>query len=83
MATSTLTRKGQTTIPKAVRERLGLKPGDAIEFVEAGEHAVLMRPLKTSTLGELFAIVPPIRRGVTLEEMQEAIELGATRGEEG
>jgi AbrB family looped-hinge helix DNA binding protein len=29
-----MTSKGQVTVPKAVRERLGLKPGDEIEFVE-------------------------------------------------
>ena len=34
MAKTRLTSKGQVTIPKAVRERLGLRPGDEIEFVE-------------------------------------------------
>ena len=29
-----LTSKGQVTIPKDIRERLGLRPGDEIEFVE-------------------------------------------------
>lgn len=33
---STLTIKGQVTIPKPVRERLGVKPGDKIAF-ELGE----------------------------------------------
>lgn len=31
---SKITSKGQVTIPKDVRERLGLRPGDEIEFVE-------------------------------------------------
>ena len=31
---SKVTSKGQVTIPKDVRERLGLRPGDEIEFVE-------------------------------------------------
>src|SRR5581483_3292790 len=34
MAKATVTSKGQITIPKTVRERLGLRPGDQIEFVE-------------------------------------------------
>jgi antitoxin PrlF len=34
MATSRMTAKGQITIPKALRERLGLLPGDEVEFVE-------------------------------------------------
>ena len=29
-----ITSKGQVTIPKAVRDRLGLRPGDEIDFVE-------------------------------------------------
>jgi AbrB family looped-hinge helix DNA binding protein len=43
MAT-TLTSKGQVTIPKKVRELLGLKPGSSVEFElsEAGE--VTVRP---------------------------------------
>lgn len=32
--TTRVTTKGQITIPKDVRERLGLRPGDEIEFVE-------------------------------------------------
>ena len=34
MPKTKITTKGQVTIPKDVRERLGLRPGDEIEFVE-------------------------------------------------
>lgn len=34
MAKTKITSKGQVTIPKDVRERLGLRAGDEIEFVE-------------------------------------------------
>ena len=34
MAKTKITSKGQVTIPKEVRERLGLRPGDELEFVE-------------------------------------------------
>lgn len=34
MVKAQITSKGQVTIPKSVRERLGLKPGDQIEFIE-------------------------------------------------
>lgn len=51
MAKSKITTKGQVTIPKSVRERLGLRPGDQIEFVEdaAGfrvQKRVLVSPFK-------------------------------------
>ena len=34
MAKTKITTKGQVTIPKEVRERLGLRPGDELEFIE-------------------------------------------------
>lgn len=43
MATN-LTSKGQVTIPKQVREALGLKPGDGVEFaVSAGGEVIVQR----------------------------------------
>jgi antitoxin PrlF len=40
---SRLTSKGQVTIPKSVRDRLGLQPGDEIEFVEYPEGVRVRR----------------------------------------
>jgi len=37
MATSKMTAKGQITIPKALRKRLDLHPGDAVEIIEVGD----------------------------------------------
>lgn len=34
MSKTRITTKGQVTIPKEVRERLGLRPGDQLEFIE-------------------------------------------------
>lgn len=48
MPTATVTSKGQVTIPKEVRERLGVHQGDRIEFVVDAEGGVRLRPLKRS-----------------------------------
>lgn len=40
---SKLTSKAQTVIPKAVRERLGLKPGDLVRYIFEGKRVVLER----------------------------------------
>jgi antitoxin PrlF len=40
---STLTSKGQTTIPKSIRERLGMKAGDRMTFTLMPDGVVLMR----------------------------------------
>jgi AbrB family looped-hinge helix DNA binding protein len=41
---TTVTSKGQVTIPKKVREFLGLAPGSAVDFEVSGEREVTLRP---------------------------------------
>lgn len=36
-----MTSKGQVTVPKEVRQRLGLRQGMRVAFVVEGDHAVL------------------------------------------
>lgn len=43
-----LTSKGQITIPKRVREGLGLKPGDEVEFVAEGGEYRLRKVLRVN-----------------------------------
>ena len=44
---STVTTKGQVTIPKRIRDRLDIKPNDRVDFFVEGERAILVpvRPL--------------------------------------
>jgi antitoxin PrlF len=43
-----LTRQGQITVPKAIRDALGARPGDDIEFVSrGGEVIVELRPRRS------------------------------------
>jgi AbrB family looped-hinge helix DNA binding protein len=60
MVGSRITAKGQTTIPKKIRDALGLRPGDRVLFVRKGSD-VVVRPL-VSTLHDLRGSVPPQRR---------------------
>ncbi len=43
MSTSSVSSKGQVTIPKAVREHLRVEPGSAVEFVIAPDGTVVLR----------------------------------------
>jgi AbrB family looped-hinge helix DNA binding protein len=41
MLHSTLTKKGQTTIPGEVRDALNIRPGDKLEYAVQGDHATI------------------------------------------
>ncbi|MBC7318841.1 AbrB/MazE/SpoVT family DNA-binding domain-containing protein, partial [Candidatus Bipolaricaulota bacterium] len=49
MVMSKVTTKGQATIPKEIRELLGLKPGDRVMFLKRGDEIVLY-PVKGTLL---------------------------------
>ena len=72
MSTSTLTSKGQTTIPKEIRKRLNLHPGDRLEFVIDEDGRVLVLPASIDA-SELAGILKPPDRRVTVEDMNRAI----------
>ena len=72
MATSTLTRKGQTTIPLKVRNHLKLRAGDKIEFVIQRDGKVVVAP-KNVDIRDLAGILGPAPRRLTIEQMDEAV----------
>ena len=59
--TSTLTSKGQLTVPKEVRERLKLKTGDKIQFMINKEGKIELSPIKVR-LKDLKGILPPPKK---------------------
>ncbi len=44
LMTSNLTSKGQVTVPKSVRDYLGLRPGSAVIFERRSSGEVVLRP---------------------------------------
>jgi AbrB family looped-hinge helix DNA binding protein len=80
MPTSTLTSRGQTTIPKPIREALGLQPGDRVEFLVEEGQVVLRRA--TADITELDGLLNRSgREPVSIGTMDEAIQRGAQTGE--
>ncbi len=71
MPLSTVTSKGQTTIPAPIREFLHLSAGDRIEFIAQDDGRVLIVPA-TLDAGALKGILPRPKKPVTLEAMQNA-----------
>jgi antitoxin PrlF len=73
MASATVTSKGQITIPKDVREHLGLEAGDRVVFVVQSDRDVLLKPAKTD-IRELHGMLyRKGRRPRSLAEMDEGI----------
>jgi AbrB family looped-hinge helix DNA binding protein len=77
-STAKITSKGQVTIPKSVRDTLGLREGDELLFRVAGDRAVIA---KTPDLLELAGSVPvpANRRGTPWDEVLRRTR--ATRAE--
>jgi antitoxin PrlF len=75
---STLTSKGQTTIPKPVREHLALKPGDRIRFVIEADGRVTIVPA-TLPVTVLRGAARWSGKPASLDEMDAAIRAAAAR----
>jgi AbrB family looped-hinge helix DNA binding protein len=67
--TSVVQEKGQVTIPVEIRRKLGLKPGDMVEFVET-EEGVVIAPRQVVAVDVLREIGERLKaRGISLEEL--------------
>ncbi|MDP9122244.1 MAG: AbrB/MazE/SpoVT family DNA-binding domain-containing protein [Acidobacteriota bacterium] len=75
MPKSTLTSKGQITIPKEVRDLMGLRVGDRLEFRVDGRGQILLQPEAQGPLGRLPGLLRHLAPGrpVTVEQMNEAV----------
>ena len=72
---ATLSSKGQATIPKAVRDRLHIKPGDRFKFFFHPDGVIILPKISTA---RLKGMIPKPAQSVSLEEMDRAIAEGAT-----
>lgn len=70
MSLATMTSKGQTTIPKEIRDALSLQPQDQIQFVLASDGTVLMRAKKRSIKDMHGLLHDPERKPLTVDEMK-------------
>jgi antitoxin PrlF len=73
----TLTAKGQTTIPKEMRDKFKLKPGDKLMFIEENGRLII-RP-KNGSVKDLKNILPRPKKTATLQEIEDGIIKGALK----
>jgi len=79
MTTSTMTTKGQVTIPLDVRQRLGLDAGDRIEFVEIKDGMFAIKPA-IEDVRSLKGLLRKPSKPVSVDDMNAAVRTrGASR----
>ena len=71
-AQSTLTSKGQITLPAGLRRRWGLKPGDRLDFALESNGRVVLRKWVRRSILDIGEILPPLPPH-TEQEIDEAV----------
>lgn len=70
MAESTITAKGQTTVPRQVREQLGVGPGTRLVWHVMPNGALLVRAKTRSLLDLAGSLKSPDGKRVPIEDMK-------------
>ena len=70
---STVTDKGQITLPKALRDALGIQPGSKIEFLLQADKVVSMRVLPRGSAGLYGLLAVPGEAVRSLEEIDAGL----------
>jgi len=78
MSEARMTTKGQITLPKDIRDRLGLKQGDRVRFIVEDDGRVRLLPAKRD-VSELFGILPRPERALSIDEMDEIVQTAVAR----
>jgi len=80
MATSTVTSKGQITIPKKIREQLRLRAGDKLDFSIAEDGSVRLHPIAKRVADVFGAFAAKGHRRLSDDEIKERLEQGFREG---
>lgn len=67
-----ITSKGQTTIPKHIRDRIGLRAGDHVYFFINGDGDIVIRP-RSGSAKSLYGMLKRPEKSLSIEEMDEAV----------
>lgn len=73
MEQAKVTSKGQITIPKKIREKLNISPGDKINFVEENDGEIKIYPQKKSIERLKGILHRPDQKALSIEEMNEGV----------
>ena len=80
MSTLTMSSKGQLTVPRALREKLKLRPGCQVDVRVDDEGRLILTPVLYEPEDFLAQRPPRPARAASVEEMEAGIRKGAARG---
>jgi AbrB family looped-hinge helix DNA binding protein len=78
VALATLTKKGQLTVPKPIRDSLGLHTGDKVEFSINKNGEAIFRPV-TKRVDDVFGRLHKSERSPLSVEQMDAVIRQRTR----
>ncbi|MFT7624993.1 MAG: antitoxin PrlF [Myxococcota bacterium] len=73
MPATTITSKGQVTLPKAIRDAMGVRPGDRVRFTRRSDGTVVVEPDTVDVRTLEGMLQDKVSRTLTVEEMNAAI----------
>jgi AbrB family looped-hinge helix DNA binding protein len=79
MPSSTISSKGQITLPKTIREALQVDTGDRVLFIVREDGVVELRPETVDILDLVGILIPPAGHSATVDQMKVAIHKAAAK----
>ena len=70
---ATLTTKGQITLPKPIRDQLGLDAGSTLDFQLLPDRTILVRQVKSDARRLRGLLKSPHAQALTVEQLDEAL----------
>lgn len=70
---TTLTSKGQMTLPAAIRSKVGLKSGDKLEVSLAQDDSIILRRKRAQPISALHGMLAKPKKALTMEQMNQAV----------
>lgn len=70
---ASITSKGQVTLPKPIRDQLGLDAGDRLDFEVLADGSLRARPVRRGLGGVLGVLQRPAQDALSVEAMNDAV----------
>lgn len=79
MPSSTISSKGQITLPKPIRDALQVDTGDRVLFIVREDGIVELRPETVDILDLVGILIPPRGQTATVDQMKDAIRKASAK----